>query len=55
MEDRRRVVNPKVLFTVAGLVMVGSSATAIYVAAGCSPDSGSGGPAVTTTSAVPGR
>jgi hypothetical protein len=55
MEDGRRVVNPKVLFPVAAAVMVGSSAIAIYVAAGCSPDSGSGGPTVTTTSTAPGR
>jgi hypothetical protein len=55
MEDGRRVVNPKVLLPVAAAVLVGTSATAIYIAAGCSPDSSSGGRTVTTTSAVPGR
>jgi hypothetical protein len=55
MEHPRRVVNPKVLLPVAGLVLFGSSAIAIYIAAGCSPDSGVGGSTVTTTSTAPGR
>ncbi len=47
--------NPKVLLMVAAVVGVVLSAIAIYVAAGCSPDSSSGRPAVTTTSTAPAR
>ena len=47
--EPRRVVNPKVLLPLAGLVLVVTSAIGIYIAAGCSPDSTS----VVTTSTAP--
>ncbi len=53
--EPRRMVNPKVLLSLGAAVLVVTSAMGIYVAAGCSPDSGSGGPSVTTTSPAPVR
>lgn len=49
------MLNPKVLLSIGAAVLVVTSAVAIYVAAGCSPDSSSGRPAVTTTSTAPAR
>lgn len=49
--EPRRVVNPKVLLSLGGLVLVVTSAVAIYVAAGCSPDSTS--VVTTSTTATP--